>query len=551
MGVEDRWQSQKYGRIKIITDVRAITLDNVISVLKEAYAVHLLNRSRIKYLIEFDRGNQPRDYTKTIRPDIDADVQDNLAAEITEFKTSYKWGNPITYKQRATFDTEENKADSDNEGIAVINEMLNEEHAFREDAELAYYVETCGIGFQMVDIKRNVKYVSVFDLKTLSPLNTFVVHDNTISHKPLMGVTYVYSENGDMHFTCVTDDRVYQILNLARIENGQLTGERDYVFGIRNGEMNPLHKVNIVEFERSYDRMGCWERQESELKNLNHLISDFTNNVEQDTQSLWWGDNLELPEKKDEEGNVTGYQIPRSGGWILTSSGEQKKASVQPLVIQIQYASILNNIRYRRDVIKQKCCVPVQASVGGGSTGTAMSMASGWDTAEIQAAKEESFVQAGKMAILELILTAVRESTDTPKDSPVLKLNYSDIQPNILRDRNYDMATKANTLATLMNCGIAPEHAIECVKLFSDVNRVINDSQPYLDLYYDAKKAAIARTQSGEGSGINVDEDGQVRQEKTGLQDTSMQASNSPITGARETKTGGRNGKNVTKKSFQ
>ena len=547
MGYEEKHQPQNYGRIRITTDAREINLYNIISVLGESYNLHQQNRERIKYLIEYERGNQPLKRKKTIREDINVEIVDNLASEIVEFKTSYKWSNPITYKQRASFDISQRDAKKDNEAIAAINEMLNEENAFAADTELAYYVETCGIGYQMVDIKRDVKGLSVFDIVTLNPLNTFIVRDNTVHRRPLMGVTYTTNDRGETYFTCITDEAVYIIRNFYEIVDGKK--EDKYVFEERSGEANPFGVVNIVEFERSVDRMGCFERQISDMDNVNILVSDFVNNVAQDTQALWWGDNLDLPEEKDDDGNVIGYQIPRSGGWILTASGEQKKASVEPLVIQTQYEGILNNIKYRRDVIKQKCCVPIQASAGGGSTGTAMSMSSGWDTAEVQAQKESALMVRGKMEIASLILIAAKESTSTPEDSEVLNLKISDIQPNIMRDRNYDMATKANTLAVLMNSGVAPEHAFAVVKLFSDVNLVVNDSKPYIELYYKAKEAAIARTQAGEKTAgdVSVDEDGNVKQEKTGLQDASMQASNSPITGGLETSTGGNHGAGVKK----
>ena len=547
MGIEEKNQPQPFGRTVITTDVREITSANVTQVLQDAYNYHMRNREQIKYLIEYERGNQPLKREKKIRDDINIEIVDNLANEIVEFKTGYKWGNPITYKQRASADAVDSDMQQDNKGIAEINEMLNEENAFAKDTTLAYYVEVCGIGYQMVDIKRRVRGISVFDLETLNPLNTFIVRDNTVHHYPLMAVTYTTRDNGNTYFTCITDTTVYRIKNMVEKVDGK--DQTVYVFAERNGEANPFGMVNIVEFERSVDRMGCFERQISDMDNVNILVSDFANNVAQDTQSLWWGDNLDLPPKKNDDGEIIGYTIPRSGGWILTDSGEQKKASVQPLVIQTQYGGILNNIKYRRDVIKQKCCVPIQASAGGGSTGTAMSMSSGWDTAEVQAQKESSLMIRGKMDIAELILIAINESTDTPEDSAVLDLHLSDIQPNILRDRNYDMATKANTLAVLMNSGVAPEHAFAVIKLFSDVNLVVNDSKPYIDLYYEAKKAAISRTQMGENTAgdVNVDDDGNVKQEKTGLQDASMQSTNSPITGGSETTTGGRHGAGVTK----
>lgn len=544
MGVEERYKPQIFGRTIITTDARNIDASNVREVLLDCYTQHLSNRKRMRYLINYERGLQPLQRKKEVRKDVDIRVCDNLANEITEFKTGYKWGQPITYKQRAISDTHGNNTDKDNEGISAINEMLNENDSFREDAKLAYYVEVCGIGYQMVDIKKDFECTAVFDIVTLDPLNTFIVRDNSVFHRPLMGVTYTTDNKGDMYFTCLTAEQRFDIVGFSKIVNGVRKTELNELN--RSGEMNPMHRVNIVEFERSADRMGAWERQISDMDNVNILVSDFVNNVAQDTQALWWGDNLDLPEELDNEGVVVGYKIPRSGGWILTSSGEQKKASVQPLIIQTQYEGILNNIKYRRDVIKQKCCVPVQQSTGGGSTGSAMSMSSGWETAEVQAQKEESFMRKAKMEVARLILIAVKESTDTPKDSPILKLNISDIQPNILRDRNYDMATKANTLATLMRCGVSAEHAFTVIKLFSDPQLVLNDSKETLDLYYEQMKVAIERSKNTSGD-FETDENWQPKQEKTGLQDGSMQSSNSPFIDGSSTSTGGAHGAGVTK----
>lgn len=537
-------ESVQYGRILITTDEKYITKENVRRVLLDAYTVHLMNRERINFLIKYERGDQPLQRKKVIRHDIDIICTDSLPNEIVEFKTGYKWGNPITYKQRSIYDANESDSKVDNSGIAEINEMLNEEDVFSADAELGYFVETCGVGYQLVDIKRNVDCTAVFDIVTLNPMNTFVVYDNSVHHRPLMGVTYVTDNSGNTHFTCMTDSQRFQITNLSKFDGEN--EEDGMVFGWRNGEKNPFEMVNIVEFIRSSDRMGCFERQISAIDALNILESDFCNNVAQDTQALWWGDNLDLPEKYDSDGNVVGYNVPKSGGWILTESGENKKASVQALVIATQYDGILSNIKYQRDIIKQRCFVPIMASAGGGSTGTAMSMSSGWENAEVQAQKEEAYMRRGKMQIARLILKAIQESTDTPEDSKALHLNISDIQPSILRDRNYDMATKANTLATLLNNGIDPKHAIETIKLFPDTNLVYEDSQEYLDLYFEAKRAAISRAQSGESGDMKIDDDGTV-ETKTGSQDSSMQASNSPFIGGTATSTGGRHGAGVTK----
>lgn len=55
-----------------------------------------------------------------------------------------------------------------------------------------------------------------------------------------------------------------------------------------------MEAVPIVEYERSFDRTGCFERELSKMDALNILLSDFTNDVSQRTQEMWWGDNIDL-----------------------------------------------------------------------------------------------------------------------------------------------------------------------------------------------------------------------------------------------------------------
>lgn len=44
--------------------------------------------------------------------------------------------------------------------------------------------------------------------------------------------------------------------------------------------------------------MGCFEQQISEMDNLNLLISDFTNDVEQNTQAVWHTNDVDFPVEK-------------------------------------------------------------------------------------------------------------------------------------------------------------------------------------------------------------------------------------------------------------
>lgn len=534
MSMDENLKPQVYGRTLITADVTEITPENVIDVLDKAYTIHLGNRRMIKFLIEYEKGNQPiREREKKIRKDINVKVCDNLANEITNWRLSYKWGNTITFAQRADVDLNGNNAKEDDKAVTAFNEMLADEGFSSKCVEAFYPMETCGIGYIMVDIKKDYDGGAVFDIIPLDPMNTFIVRDNTVYHRPLMGVVYTVLENSDVIYTCLTKDTRYEIRNRSKIENGEPIDERVWEFGQRSGEANPMKNVNIVEIQRSYDRMGCFERQISDMDALNILVSDFTNNVAQDTQALWWMNDAEFPVDKN------GKQVaPVSGQWVQTSSGADKKPQIQPLVIETQYDGILANIKYRRDVIRQKANVPVQASAGGGSTGTAMSMASGWETAETSAAMETEVSKIGIMEICRLCLVAIQESTDTPKDSPLLNLRASDMKPSILRKKNYDMATKANTYATLVKNGIHPRHAMLFVEAFPDTNLVYTDSEPYLDKYFE-KLWTIGN--GGGNTSSNPDSDDRIEQ------DESDQATNSPLISGMSTSTGGRHGAGVTK----
>ena len=535
--ISENFRPQLNGRVRIIADVSEITPDNVIKVLQDAYNIHLANRAHIEYLLKYEKGEQPLKREKTIRKDIDVNVVDNLANEITNFRVSYKWGNKITFGQRSN--KSGNSADTDNDAISQFNEMLESEHFASKIVEALTPMEIAGIGFMLVDIKRDYEEGgSVFDIVPLDPLTTFVVYDNTVYHRPLMGVIYSEHDNGDVVYTAFTKDRRYEILNLTQFtEKGKEKQERRWTEGDRSGELNPMKAVNIVEFSRSYDRTGCFERQIPAMDAINILESDLVNDVAQNTQAIWWMNDADFP--TDEKGNVI---KPKSGQWIqtYTGKGENKKPLIQPLVITTDYEGILNDIKFQRDIVKQKANCPVAMTTGGGSTGTATSMSNGWEAAETSAAMETEVVKAKLLDVAKLAITAVKESTDTPKGCIIKKLSPADVQVNVMRKKNYDLATKANTFATLISHGVHPRHALIAIEAFPDTTLVYNDSKENIDKYLKALWEKNESTSDTSEGGENAVKD----VENSANQDSSMQSTNSPIIGGSDTSTGGNNGTN-------
>ena len=509
-GAYEKDDIELLGRKRIYTDVDVITADNIFDVLQEAVDLHEQNQEAIGYLLRYEKGIQPLQRKKKIRADINIEVVDNIANQVTEFKLGYNWGNPITYVQRGNRDAKNNPPAQDDDAISILNEMNDAEAAFAKDQELARFVEICGIGYQMIDVKRYRDGVSVFDLYVPHPLYTFVVYKNNIAETPVMGVTFRELQNGDRYFTCITDDTRYEVLNLHEIVNGAVVKEK-WVFGNRSGEKNPLGMVPIVEFIRAYDRMGCFERQIPDMDALNIEVSDFANSVAQNTQEIWWGNDFEFP--KSEDGTD---KKPQSGQWLMTRTlANGTKPLIQPLSSTFDYGGVQANIESKRNTILQKCYVPLQSDPGGGSTANAMSLSSGWSAAENSALKEEQIIRRSKMMLLALELAAIDVRSNWLDNSPVLDLEISDVVPKFTRLKTYDLGTKTNSMIAMIKAGINGRVAMQTVDLFPDVAQAWNDSREMIEKFQESL--------------VKQDEPQPVSENDREMPDNTDQTGNSPI----------------------
>jgi len=470
------------GRKRIYTDADEITVDNIFSVLSQAMTIHEINMQEILYLLRYEKGVQPiaEIRKKTVRDDINIEVSDNLANQIVEFKLGYNYGNPITYVQRGNRDISGNPPESDDNAISQLNEMNEEEASYAKDQETLRFVQVCGIGYQMVDIKRDYDGTSVFDLHVPHPLYTFIVYRNNIGETPMMGVTFRQLENGDRYFTCYTKDTMYEVKNLNEIVNGVKKNEWSFNSSYTGyaGEKNPLGMIPIVEFVRSYDRMGVFERQISDMNALNVEVSDFANATAQACQEIWWGNDFEFPVDPN-----TGEVIkPKTGGWLLTKTlANGKSPLIQAITSTFDYENVQKNIESKRNSILQKCYVPLQSDPGGGSTGSAMSLSSGWTAAENSAMREEQVIRRSKQKVLALELSAINVRSYLLEGSPLTDLKLSDVYIKFTRNKTYDLGTKTNAMVAMIKAGVNGRVAMQTVDLFADVAQAWADSQEMIE----------------------------------------------------------------------
>ena len=175
----------------------------------------------------------------------------------------------------------------------------------------------------------------------------------------------------------------------------------------------------------------------------------------------------------------------------------------------------------RNEILKQ-CFVPMQySSEGGGSTGIASSLSSGWDATAVDADRKQQLIEGAVREELVLILKAISlaDKQYLPEEDPLRKIHSTDIDLKFTRRQNWDIATKANAFATLISHGVHGRHALKVANMFEDVEQVYLDSKEGIEEY---QKSAYGENDSANSSDRL-------------MQDSSDQAENSPMINGPET----------------
>ena len=448
------------GRKKIHTDEVAVTDKNIASIVSLAMnGDHATNRNQMDYLFKYERGLQPvLDREKSIRPEICNVVIENHASEVVDFTVGYQAGNPINLVARST---NAELKHSDNR-IVKLNEMLAEENKQAKDIELFRNFHICGVGYLMVLPKDDQYGLSPFDLLVLDPRNTFIVYSNDAYERPMLAVTYSVLQNGTKRVTAYSADFVYEF-------------GFDVSGGTENFSKSPnfLRMIPIIEFAANSDYAGCFEKAIPLMDAINDINSNRVDDIEQFVQSILWLHNAELSEEARNE-------LKSGGGLLQTRSvGNGQDAKVVYLTQTLNQNETQTYVNYLYEQILQICGVPSRERASGGNTGSAMYLSNGYEQAESRAKAMESMYSRSMLQVVELILRICKLSVNVDSDVKELETRYIDVE--FSRDRTYDLASRTNALATLINTGIEPLHAMRTVDLFNDVETVYHDSVERID----------------------------------------------------------------------
>lgn len=437
------------GRRMILTDETEVNIGNVVQILRKALPYHWKNRSEISYLWSYYKGRQPiLNRVKEVRPEITNKIVENRANEIVSFKSGYLMGEPLQYVSRGNA---ENIADAINQ----LNEFVFAEEKPAKDKELADWFHICGTSFRMVlpDEMAGEDDESPFEIYTLDPRNTFVVYNNGLGNKPILGVKYVVDENGVVHYSCYSDREYFEIVESKVVSY----------------DTHILDEIPIIEYPLNMARIGAFELVIPLLDAINLTDSNRLDGVEQFIQALMLFHNVDISSEDFDE-------LRERGAIKFKDIDPQLKAEINYLVSNLNQGETQTLVDHMYQTVLTICGMPNRN--GGSSTsdtGSAVIMRDGWSAAEARAKDSELMFKKSERIFLKVVLNICRTLAD-------MDLKVCNVEIRFTR-RNYEnILQKAQVLDLMLkNNKIHPRLAFEHCGLFVDSDLAYTLSAEYAE----------------------------------------------------------------------
>lgn len=437
------------GRRMILTDETEVNIGNVVQILRKALPYHWKNRSEISYLWSYYKGRQPiLNRVKEVRPEITNKIVENRANEIVSFKSGYLMGEPLQYVSRGNA---ENIADAINQ----LNEFVFAEEKPAKDKELADWFHICGTSFRMVlpDEMAGEDDESPFEIYTLDPRNTFVVYNNGLGNKPILGVKYVVDENGVVHYSCYSDHEYFEIVESKVVSY----------------DTHILGEIPIIEYPLNIARIGAFELVIPLLDAINLTDSNRLDGVEQFIQALMLFHNVDISSEDFDE-------LRERGAIKFKDIDPQLKAEINYLVSNLNQGETQTLVDHMYQTVLTICGMPNRN--GGSSTsdtGSAVIMRDGWSAAEARAKDSELMFKKSERIFLKVVLNICRTLAD-------MDLKVCNVEIRFTR-RNYEnILQKAQVLDLMLkNNKIHPRLAFEHCGLFVDSDLAYTLSAEYAE----------------------------------------------------------------------
>lgn len=432
-----------YGRKVAYTDVEKITVDNVVKVIGNCIGVFNYNRSIIRYLWRYYKGDQPIKYReKLIRDDICNRIEENHAYEIVQFKVGQTYGEPVQFISRKD-DEKINKA------VDELNDYLVDANKQDKDIKGGEWQSATGTSFKA--IQRIVDGDIPFRIVVPSPLNTFVIY-NRNTEEPVLAVQELKDEDGRYYKMAFSDTMSFKIVD------SKVTEAKLHTYG----------GIPIIEYPNNHERLSDIELVIDLLDAINNMQSNRMDGVEQFVQSWIKFVNCEVDTEAFEK-------MKQAGALVVKSINKDYKSEVDVMTQELDQTQCQISKDDLWDNALSVLAIPTKQSNTGGDTQGAVELRNGWDFSKTRAKLKDSLVKSSEKRLAVAVLNTLRISGND------LKLSVRDFDVQINHSPQDNMYTKSQTLLQLLQCGIHPLIAIKTVGLWGDAEKTFLLSKSYLD----------------------------------------------------------------------
>ena len=436
----------RYGRKIAYTDVEQITADNIVNVVGNCIGAFYFNKTVIRYLWNYYKGDQPVLYrTKIQNADITNKVSENHAYEIVQFKVGQTYGEPIQLISRKDDDRINNAVDE-------FNDYLTDANKQEKDIKAGEWQSATGTSFKAVQFADGD---IPFRIVAPTPMNTFVIYSRS-TEEPLLAIQELKDADGQIYKLCYTDSYECKIVN----------GE------VRDWKLHGFGGIPIVEFPNNHERISDVELVIGLLDAINTMQSNRMDGVEQFVQFWIKFVNCDIDPETFEKMKI-------SHALTVKSNNEQNKSDVDIMTQELNQTECQVAKDDLWDNAQSILAIPTRESQNsGGDTQGAVSLRAGWDFSKTRAKQKDPIIKTAEKRLAKVILNVIRI-----KDHD-LGLTSRDFDVQINHSPLDNLYTKTQALDQMLKSGINPRIAVSTCGLWGDSEKVFIQSKPYFDVLY-------------------------------------------------------------------
>ncbi|MEG2686782.1 MAG: phage portal protein [Christensenellaceae bacterium] len=465
-----------FGRRKIYTSLEP-TVENIPTILTTAFPIHLRNANEIAWLIDYTKGKQDiLTREKEIRSDINNKVVINNAFSIIRTFEGYFLGEPIQYVAR--------KCNAQTvKYIQQLNDFMAYEDKHYIDKEIYNKVSICGVGYKGTFRNSDLNVIDdiPFEQTCLDPQVTFEVLSTNLGNPTALTCSYFKTSE-------IVDKKEKTFLNLLvytdifqcryKVEESEtitVLPENIVPYEV-GGEM--LIAINhdyggnpITSYYSNFYLMGKFEMAISIMDAINRLESNSLDDIEQVVQSILVFFGIDKEQQDDVQSGA------RAGALIMFSGVQGINQDVKYVNPTLDSTSVNLLRESLKEQLKDIVGIPDRKTRGGGGGDTmgAVKLRDGWADIEVVARNDESFWSKGEKKSLKIVL---KISHDNGK---LKNLKLTDIDVKFSRNKNDDMQTKTQAMATMYNMKMPLLEIIKFAGITNDATEFANSWQQNID----------------------------------------------------------------------